>query len=101
MQSASFSPLNMYRRTGFNCENLIIANCEFFYSSQTFDSQKISYAIVHKHKIVYNIISNSPRGHVAFIESPKKGVHVSVLVYMMPANNTFKDERLGCSTFKA
>ena len=25
--------------TSFNCENLIIANCEFFYSLQTFDSQ--------------------------------------------------------------
>ena len=32
----------MYRRTGFNCENLIIANCEFFLSSQTFDSQTYS-----------------------------------------------------------
>ena len=31
-----------YRRTGFNCDNLIIANCEFFYSSQTFDSQTYS-----------------------------------------------------------
>ena len=28
-----------YRRTGSNCENLIIANWEFFSSSQTFDSQ--------------------------------------------------------------
>ena len=33
---------NIYRRTGFNCENLIIANCEFFQSSQTFDSQTYS-----------------------------------------------------------
>ena len=31
-----------YRRAGFNCDNLIIANCEFFYSSQTFDFQTYS-----------------------------------------------------------
>ena len=32
-----------YCRTGFNCENLIIVNCEFFQSSQTqFDSQTYS-----------------------------------------------------------
>ena len=31
-----------YHRTGFNCENLIITNYEFFWSSQTFDSQTYS-----------------------------------------------------------
>ena len=31
------SQLLSYCRTGFSCENLIIANCEFFSSSQTFD----------------------------------------------------------------
>ena len=34
--------MRQYRRTGFNCENLIIANCEFFYSLPTFDSQAYS-----------------------------------------------------------
>ena len=28
-----------YRRSGFNCEYLLIANCEFFYVSQLIDSQ--------------------------------------------------------------
>ena len=28
-----------YRRLGFNCEYLLIANCEFFYVSQLIDSQ--------------------------------------------------------------
>ena len=32
----------LYRRPSFNCENLITANCEFFLSSQTFDSQTYS-----------------------------------------------------------
>ena len=27
-----------YRRLGFNCEYLLIANCEFFYVSQLIDS---------------------------------------------------------------
>ena len=36
----------------FNCENLIIANCEFFQSLQSFDLQRIS---LRNHKIVYDI----------------------------------------------
>ena len=28
-----------YRRSGFNCEHLLIVNCEFFYVSQLIDSQ--------------------------------------------------------------
>ena len=28
-----------YRRLGFNCEYVLIANCEFFYVSQLMDSQ--------------------------------------------------------------
>ena len=30
----------MYRRSGFNCEILLNANCEFFKSSQLIDSQE-------------------------------------------------------------
>ena len=30
---------SIYRRSGFNCEYLLIANCEFFYVSQLIDSQ--------------------------------------------------------------
>ena len=29
----------MYRRTGFDCEYLLNANCEFFYDSQSFNTQ--------------------------------------------------------------
>ena len=29
----------VYRRSGFNCEYLLNANCEFFYVSQLLDSQ--------------------------------------------------------------
>ena len=29
----------IYRRSGFNCEYLLNANCEFFYVSQLIDSQ--------------------------------------------------------------
>ena len=29
----------LYRRSGFNCEYLLIANYEFFYVSQLIDSQ--------------------------------------------------------------
>ena len=39
-----------YCRTGFNCENLIIANCEFFYSSQSFDSQTYSTSVMIHHR---------------------------------------------------
>ena len=35
--SAAVGP--RYRRSGFNCEYLLIANCEFFYVSQLIDSQ--------------------------------------------------------------
>ena len=30
----------LYRRSGFNCEILLNANCEFFKSSQLINSQK-------------------------------------------------------------
>ena len=31
--------LKMYRRTGFDCEYLLNANCEFFHDSQSFNTQ--------------------------------------------------------------
>ena len=34
-----FSLAAAYRRSGFNCKYLLIANCEFFYISQLIDSQ--------------------------------------------------------------
>ena len=33
--------LYVYRRSGFDCEVLMIANCEFFWSSQSKESQSI------------------------------------------------------------
>ena len=36
---ALISPWRLYHKAGFNYENLIIVNCDFFYSSQTLDSQ--------------------------------------------------------------
>ena len=34
------APSTTYRRSGFNCEYPLIANCEFFQSSQSIDSQE-------------------------------------------------------------
>ena len=34
-----------YRRPGFDCEVLLIANCEFFHNSQSKESQEKEYAI--------------------------------------------------------
>ena len=31
--------VNSYHRTGFNCDNLLIANCESFQSSQLIETQ--------------------------------------------------------------
>ena len=39
LTSAKKSLFIMYRRSGFNCEYLLNANCEFFYVSQLLDSQ--------------------------------------------------------------
>ena len=36
---------SIYRRTGFNCETLIIANCEIISSSQKIETQTKIYAI--------------------------------------------------------
>ena len=38
-QHFSFGHTMSYRRSGFNCEYLLIVNCEFFYVSQLIDSQ--------------------------------------------------------------
>ncbi len=35
----------LYRRSGFNCEYAIIANCEFISSSQKLERKKKMYAI--------------------------------------------------------
>ena len=37
------------RRTGFNCENVLIANCEFLLSSQLLEMQEQSYTINNYH----------------------------------------------------
>ena len=34
-----------YRRSGFDCEILLIENCEFFHNSQSKESQEKEYAI--------------------------------------------------------
>ena len=34
-----------YLRSGFDCEILLIANCEFFHNSQSKESQEKEYAI--------------------------------------------------------
>ena len=38
-----------YRRPGFDCEILLIANCEFFYNSQSKESQEKEYAVTRDH----------------------------------------------------
>ena len=35
----------LYCRSGFDCEILLIANCEFFHNSQSKESQEKEYAI--------------------------------------------------------
>ena len=35
----------VYGRTGFDCEYLVKANCEFFYGSQSFDNAIIQHTI--------------------------------------------------------
>ena len=35
----------MYRGSGFDCEILLIANCEFFHNSQSKESQVKDYSI--------------------------------------------------------
>ena len=35
----------LYRRSGFDCEILLIANCEFFHNSQSKESQEKDYSI--------------------------------------------------------
>ena len=35
----------VYRRSGFDCEILLIANCEFFHNSQSKESQEKDYSI--------------------------------------------------------
>ena len=35
----------IYRRSGFDCEILLIANCEFFLNSQSKESQEKEYSI--------------------------------------------------------
>ena len=37
----------MYHRTGFNCENLIIVNCEFFYRVRKLLIRKLIRLIAH------------------------------------------------------
>ena len=39
----------IYRRPGFDCEILLIANCEFFYNSQSKESQEKEYAVTCDH----------------------------------------------------
>ena len=38
-----------YRRPGFDCDILLIANCEFFYNSQSKESQEKEYAVTRDH----------------------------------------------------
>ena len=38
-------PVLMYRRSDFDCEILLIANCEFFHNSQSKESQVKEYAM--------------------------------------------------------
>ena len=45
---SSFKP-RVYRRPGFDCEILLIANCEFFYNSQSKESQEKEYAVTRDH----------------------------------------------------
>ena len=41
--------INAYRRTGFNCDNLLIANCEFLLCLQLLETQSHPiYSIPHK-----------------------------------------------------
>ena len=35
----------LYRRSGFDCEILLIANCEFFHNSQSKELQEKEYSI--------------------------------------------------------
>ena len=37
--------VTFYRRSGFDCEILLIANCEFFHNSQSKESQEKEYSI--------------------------------------------------------
>ena len=37
--NSSVAFMRYYHRSGFNCEYLLIVNCEFFYVSQLIDSQ--------------------------------------------------------------
>ena len=48
----------IYRRSGFDCEILLIANCEFFHNSQSKESQEKEYAINNNNFIARLAIRN-------------------------------------------
>ena len=52
----------VYRRSGFNCEYLLITNCEFFYVLQLIDSQTytctyttVRYGVIHRNYWIRNL----------------------------------------------
>ena len=49
--------ISIYRRSGFDCEILLIAKCEFFHNSQSKESQEKEYAM-----------NNITRDHAPFVQ---------------------------------
>ena len=43
--AATFPSIRRLHRSGFDCEILLIANCEFFHNSQSKESQEKDYSI--------------------------------------------------------
>ena len=61
-QTTIFSRM-YYSRSGFECEILLIANCEFFHNSQIKESQENNIAIYMYTQLIICIASLAIRNH--------------------------------------
>ena len=59
-----------YRRLGFECEILLIANCEFLYKTQSKESQEKEYGmnnVTHDHTPFVRVLACDPK-HACVID---------------------------------